>query len=56
MQRAPSPVQERMIEGLAKLPPARRRELIAGLEAVVEAIGVAGETAGMFFEDDGGEG
>jgi DNA-binding MarR family transcriptional regulator len=53
LQRAPSPAQARMIEGLAKLRPARRRELIAGLEAVVEAMGVAGETAGMFFEDDG---
>lgn len=53
LQRAPAPVQARMIGGLAKLSPDRRRELIAGLEELVEALGVVGETAGMLFEEEG---
>jgi DNA-binding MarR family transcriptional regulator len=53
LQRAPSPVQARMIDALTNLPPARRRELIAGLEALVEALGMAGEAAAMFFEEEG---
>jgi len=53
LRKAPSPVQHRMLEGIAQLPPARRRELIAGLEVVVTALGVADQAASMFFEEEG---
>jgi DNA-binding MarR family transcriptional regulator len=53
LRRAPSPVQARMLDGLCKLQPGRRRELIAGLEAIVAALGVADQAASMFFEEEG---
>ncbi len=52
LRRAPSPVQTRMIEGLASLPSARRRELVAGLETIVAAVGVELQGAPMLFEED----
>jgi DNA-binding MarR family transcriptional regulator len=53
LRRAPSPVQERMLAGIGNLDPVRRRALIAGLEAIVEALGVGDEAASMFFEEEG---
>lgn len=56
LQKAPSPVQMRMLDGIAKLPPTRRHELIAGLEAIVAALGVTDQAASMFFEEEGESG
>ena len=53
LQRSPPPVQERLIAALTELPPARRRELAAGLDAVVGSLGAADQSASMFFEDEG---
>jgi DNA-binding MarR family transcriptional regulator len=52
LTRAPSPVQMEMLAALTRMDPARRRELVAGLEEIVTALGVSGEAATMFFEDD----
>jgi DNA-binding MarR family transcriptional regulator len=53
LRRAPSPVQYRMLDSIAKLPHTRRRELIGGLEAIVAALGVTDQAASMFFEEEG---
>ncbi len=53
LRRAPEPVQHRMIAGIGGLSPERRREMVAGLEAIVAALGVADEAASMFFEEEG---
>jgi DNA-binding MarR family transcriptional regulator len=53
LRAAPQPVQQRMVDGVAALSPARRREMIAGLEAIVAALGVEDEAASMFFEEEG---
>jgi len=53
LREAPTPVQHRMVDGVAGLPAARRREMIAGLEAIVASLGVEDQAASMFFEDDG---
>ena len=56
LRKAPISVQSRMLAAIANLPPARRRELVAGLEAIVGALGVADQEAPMFFEEGkGGE-
>jgi DNA-binding MarR family transcriptional regulator len=52
LHRAPSPVQTRMIDGLAVLSATRRRELVAGLEAIVAAVGAENQGAPMLFEED----
>lgn len=51
LRRAPQPVQARMLSALAEMAPEQRRELVAGLEAIVASLGVAGEDASMFFEE-----
>ncbi|MFT3767104.1 MAG: MarR family transcriptional regulator [Minicystis sp.] len=51
LQRAPQPVQSRMMEALSQMAPARRRELVAGLEEIVIALGATDQLASMFFED-----
>ena len=56
LKEAPPPVQDRMLSALAEMAPPRRRDLVAGLEEIVKALGVAEEAAGMFFEDDAREG
>jgi hypothetical protein len=33
--------------------PERRRELVAGLEEIVTALGIGGEDVSMFFEEEG---
>jgi DNA-binding MarR family transcriptional regulator len=56
LDRAPSPVQHRMLAGLSRLPPSRRREMIAGLEAIVAELGMEDQEAPMFFEEEEAEG
>jgi DNA-binding MarR family transcriptional regulator len=56
LSKAPAPVQQRMLEGLRGLPVERRRELVAGLEALVATLGVADQAPSMFFEDDSSRG
>lgn len=51
LERAPVPVQVRLIEALEALP-RREREALAGtLAGLVERLGLADESAAMFFED-----
>ncbi len=50
LRRAPSPVQARMLESIATMDDDRRRHLVAGLEAIVSAMGVDDQAASMFFE------
>lgn len=52
LARAPEPVQHRMIAALSSMPVERRRELVAGLETIVSALGVADHMASMFFEEE----
>jgi len=52
LKRAPSPVQAEMLTALSRMDLTRRRELVAGLEEIVTALGVAGEAAPMLFEED----
>jgi DNA-binding MarR family transcriptional regulator len=54
VRRAPEPAQARLVVALERMTPARRRALARGLAALVRGMGVAGETAGMFFEDGAG--
>jgi DNA-binding MarR family transcriptional regulator len=53
LQTAPQVVQHRMVEALVRLSTSRRQEMIAGLETVVAAMGVADQAASMFFEEEG---
>src|SRR5262249_33743640 len=53
LQRAPSPVQHRMLGAISQLSPATRREMIAGLTAIVAELGMADQDASMFFEEEG---
>lgn len=52
LQKAPEPVQTRMLGALAAMAPERRKELVGGLEEIVSALGVSGEAASMLFEED----
>src|SRR5271165_654690 len=52
LRRAPTSVQTRLILALSKLPATRRRETVAGLEAIVAELG-AEHTGSDFFDDDG---
>jgi DNA-binding MarR family transcriptional regulator len=53
LKKAPAePIQARLIEGLAALPPARLRAVVAGLEAVVASMGALEGEAMMFFEEE----
>jgi DNA-binding MarR family transcriptional regulator len=49
--RVPDLAQERLLAGLAALPPAELRQLADHLTALVAAMGAEGEPATMFFED-----
>jgi DNA-binding MarR family transcriptional regulator len=51
LRKAPSPVQARMLESIAGMDTGRRRELVAGLEAIVSAMGMDDQAASMFFEE-----
>ena len=52
LKKAPEPIQAKLIEGLAALPPARLRAVVAGLEAVVASMGALEGEATMFFEEE----
>jgi DNA-binding MarR family transcriptional regulator len=51
LRRAPTSVQTRMILALSKLPAARRRETLAGLQAVVRELGAEDQPAEMLYDD-----
>jgi len=53
LHRSPPPIQEAMIRALAEMAPSRRRELVAGLSAVVASLGATDQAASMFFEEEG---
>jgi DNA-binding MarR family transcriptional regulator len=50
VDRAPHAAQDRLIDGIQRLPAARRRALASALRALGQAMDAAGEPA-MFFED-----
>jgi DNA-binding MarR family transcriptional regulator len=52
LQEAPQPVQSRMLDALAQMASERRIELVAGLEEIVHALGMADHAPVMFFEDE----
>lgn len=53
LKQAPQPVQTQMLSALARMAPARRRELVAGLGEIASALGMADQLASMFFEEEG---
>src|SRR5712671_228269 len=53
---APPLLQERLIEAVRQLPPARRLGLAAALSEVVDRMQLPGGAAPMFFEDGGRRG
>lgn len=50
LEKAPVPVQVRLIEGLARMPAASRGALARSLEEWLEAAGIADEATAMFLE------
>ncbi len=52
LRKAPQAGQERLLAGLGRLPKARRTALAAHLGELAVAMGLEGEAAPMFFEDD----
>ena len=52
VRRSPRIVQTRITDGLAKLAPARRRELVRALDVLVHAIGADALEPRMLFEDE----
>jgi MarR family transcriptional regulator, lower aerobic nicotinate degradation pathway regulator len=51
VDRAPRMFQERLISGVARLPPKQRSGLSGGLRALVEVLGLDTGTSHMLFED-----
>jgi len=51
LQRAMSTAQGELIVALDEMTSAQLRAIAAGLHDIVDSLGVAGEPAGMFFED-----
>ncbi|MDB4888091.1 MAG: MarR family transcriptional regulator [Gemmatimonadetes bacterium] len=49
---APPTVQTQLVDGLARLPAAQRDSLADGLEAWLDAAGLSGEAAPLFFEHE----
>jgi len=49
---SPAVVQERIVEVVRKLSPARRHGLADGLRALARALGASRQGASMFFEED----
>jgi DNA-binding MarR family transcriptional regulator len=49
--RAPDAAQQRLIQGIRELPPARRRGLASALDAVARAMDSADRQPAMFFEE-----
>ncbi|HEY2377649.1 MAG TPA: MarR family transcriptional regulator [Gemmatimonadaceae bacterium] len=52
LRRAMSSAQAQLFDALDAMPPERLRLIADGVQGVVDALGVATEPAGMFFEDD----
>jgi DNA-binding MarR family transcriptional regulator len=50
LERSPTPVQVRLIEGLARMPPASRAALARSLEEWLAAAGIDDESPAMFLE------
>jgi DNA-binding MarR family transcriptional regulator len=51
LHRAMSSAQTRLIDAVEAMPTPRLRTLGTGLDQLVEALGMANEPAGMFFEE-----
>jgi DNA-binding MarR family transcriptional regulator len=51
LQRAMSSAQGKLIDALEEMTSTQLRAIATGLHGIVESLGVAGEPAGMFFED-----
>jgi DNA-binding MarR family transcriptional regulator len=51
-RRAPEPAQARLVAALSSLPRAQLAAVTRGLGAIVRAMGVDGEPATMFFEEE----
>lgn len=51
LRRAMSSAQAQLFDALDAMPSSRLRVIAAGIHDVVSALGVAGEPAGMFFEE-----
>jgi DNA-binding MarR family transcriptional regulator len=52
LRRAPDAAQEKLIEGIERLPPRQRRVLAAALHQLVDAMQAADQEPAMFFEDE----
>jgi len=52
LERAMSSAQAHLIDALDAMPSTRLRAIATGLHDIVDALGVAREPAGMFFEDE----
>lgn len=55
LARSPLAAQDRLIEGLERLPPKERQGLATALHHLVEAMQLADEEPAMFFEEEGGQ-
>jgi len=51
LRRAPRAPQERIVQGIARMPAASRRSLAASLRELVRAMGLHGEAPEMFFAE-----
>lgn len=56
LKRAMGAAQTHLMDALDKMPLARLRLIDSSMEQIVDALGVADEPAGMFFEDVSGDG
>jgi DNA-binding MarR family transcriptional regulator len=52
IRRAPDLPQQRLIQGIERLPATRRRALAASLDALTNAMAVSDRNAVMFFDDE----
>lgn len=52
LRTAPAVAQERLVEAIRGLSPARRRALAAGLRALTDALNISDQAAPMFFEEE----
>ncbi len=52
LRAAPAVAQERLVDAIRALSPARRRALATSLRALTDGLGVSDQTAPMFFEEE----
>ena len=52
LRRSPEPVQDRLIAGIAALPPLERRALVSTLGTIADTLAVSNGAPPMLFEDD----